>query len=333
VKAGEIHRADKNVVTCMRCIKIIKLNDVDRSVPGMSRRLAIIERDLPPSNAKKREKHQMIRGGDQGRFVSGSGAHIRSGKAFRVHRERTAETGGPLFRGSEGIADFRKYAGYRGRPTQTIGEKRGARIEADRLGAARRDREIAEARLRESGMMERLAYEEEFGVGPAMSFEDLEAARESAGVRRRMSELGRAGAASRREREAERRAAVAAGAASRRGAGSAEEYMDNPRRSKKSRVAQKAGLKKGQGLMQKAAAAYRAGKYPTMQSALRGVARKKNPLFEAGEVVSNPRRKGKSRKSAGRTAAQSDAARAMSLFRSGKAGTLAEAWSMVKRGR
>ena len=110
--------------------------------------------------------------------------------------------------------------------------------------------------------------------------------------------------------------------------------MDNPRRSKKSRVAQKAGLKKGQGLMQKAAAAYRAGKYPTMQSALRGVARKSNPLSEDGMVV-NPRRKSsrKATKRGGRTAAQSDAARAMSLFRSGKADTLAEAWSMVKRGR
>jgi hypothetical protein len=82
--------------------------------------------------------------------------------------------------------------------------------------------------------------------------------------------------------------------------------------------------------MQKAAAAYRAGKYPTMQAALRGVARK-NPLSEDGRVVSNPKRGGKKRSSA-RTAAQSDAAKAMSLFRSGRAKTLAKAWAMVKRG-
>ena len=108
--------------------------------------------------------------------------------------------------------------------------------------------------------------------------------------------------------------------------------MDNPRRSRKSgRAAQKAGLAKGQNLMQKAAAAYRAGKYPTMQSALRGVARKSNPLSEDGMVV-NPRRKG-AKKSKARSAAQSDAARAMSLFRSGRAHTLADAWAMVKRGR
>lgn len=335
VKAGEVHRTDKSVVTCMRCIKIIKLNDVDRSVPGMTRRLAIIERDLKPGSAKKREKHQMIRGGDQGRFVSGSGAHIRSGKAFRVHKERTAATGGPMYRGSEGISDFQKYAGYRGRPTQTVGEKR-SRMGAERVTAAERRRlELAAERRRESGLEERLALMEEFG--PGLSVEEMEAAREVGSRRARMAAMGRKGATSRRaaaaEREAGRRAAAAGAAASRRGAGSAEEYMDNPRRRKKSRVAQKAGLKKGQGLMQKAAAAYRAGKYPTMQSALRGVARKSNPLSEDGMVV-NPRRKGrKAAKRGGRTAAQSDAARAMSLFRSGKADTLAEAWSMVKRGR
>jgi len=78
-------------------------------------------------------------------------------------------------------------------------------------------------------------------------------------------------------------------------------FVTNPRRRKKpmSRSAKKAlhgryrreeGLKKGQNLMAMAAAAYRAGKYPTMQSALRGVARKSNPLSEDGVVVSNPRR-------------------------------------------
>jgi hypothetical protein len=82
----------------------------------------------------------------------------------------------------------------------------------------------------------------------------------------------------------------------------------------------------------RALTAYRAGKYPTLAAALRGVARKKNPLSEDGAVVSNPRRKG-AKKSKARSAAQSDAARAMSLFRSGRADTLADAWAMVKRGR
>jgi hypothetical protein len=332
-KAGMIHPTNKAVVTCMRCIKIINLNDVDQSVPGVKRRLAIIERDLKPSNDKKREKHQMIRGGDQGRFVSGSGAHIRSGKAFRIHKERTAATGGPMYRGSEGIADFQKYAGWMGRPTQTVGEKR-SRIAAGRVdaAAARRREAAAEAR-RLAGIEERLALQEEFA--PRMSFEEQEEAFAAAGRRMAASERGRAGATARAAREAEReaarRAARAEGAASRRGL-PAEEYMDNPRRGRKSgRAAQKAGLAKGQSLMQKAAAAYRAGKYPTMQSALRGVARKSNPLSEDGMVV-NPRRKG-AKKSKARSAAQSDAARAMSLFRSGRAHTLADAWAMVKRGR
>jgi hypothetical protein len=101
--------------------------------------------------------------------------------------------------------------------------------------------------------------------------------------------------------------------------------------------AKSAGLKKGQGLMQKAAAAYRAGKYPTMQAAIRGVARTSNPLLPIVPKpvpppppvqMRNPKRGGKR---GGRTAAQSDAALAMSLFRSGRADSLGEAWAMVKR--
>lgn len=105
------------------------------------------------------------------------------------------------------------------------------------------------------------------------------------------------------------------------------------------RSAQKAGLAKGQSLMAQAAAAYRAGKYTSMQDALKGVARggarRKNPLSEDGVVVSNPakRGKGKAKRSGGRTAAQSNAAKAMKLFHSGKASSLAEAWDMVRRGR
>lgn len=101
------------------------------------------------------------------------------------------------------------------------------------------------------------------------------------------------------------------------------------------RSAQKAGLAKGQSLMAQAAAAYRAGKYPTMQAALKGVARRKNPLSEDGVVVRNPakRGKGKAKRSGGRTAAQSNAAKAMKLFHSGKASSLAEAWDMIRSGR
>lgn len=419
--AGMIHPTNKNVVTCMRCIKIINLNDVDMSVPGVSRRRAIIERDLKPGSAKKREKHQMIRGGEQGRFVSGSGAHVASRKAYRIHKERTPETGGPLFRGSEGIADFEKYVGWRGRPTQTIGEKRGRILEAQRTAAERRRRETAEAAYAESGMAERIAAMGEYAP---VEFEEREVMF-AEGRRRAAAAEGRRGAAAaRREAEAARVAGVAAG---RRAVGGAEEYMDNPRRnpslrkmaskmvkakkaseveslyvyegdtgyyvkiifrtsaqardaatdlylhadweqyrtevqtseprsaaaakalakavakdlrfpvadigthaSRKGAASRSAGLKKGQSLMQKAAAAYRAGKYPTMQAALRGVARK-NPLSEDGRVVSNPKRGSKKRSSA-RTAAQSDAAKAMSLFRSGRADSLGEAWAMVRRG-
>jgi len=61
-----------------------------------------------------------------------------------------------------------------------------------------------------------------------------------------------------------------------------------------------------------------------------------NPLSEDGTVVSNPRRKGSkssAKRSGGRTAAQGNAAKAMKLFHSGQASSLAEAWDMVRRGR
>ena len=150
------------------------------------------------------------------------------------------------------------------------------------------------------------------------------------------------------------------------------------------------GLKKGQNLMQKAAAAYRAGKYPTMQDALRGVARggkrRRNPdddvlfpyadrfssetypslatpdysvmqvsargstarapsqvdgnlVFDAffgegmfGDFLTNPRGR-RPATSRARTKAQNNAAKAMRLFHSGKAASLADAWAMVRRSR
>lgn len=57
---------------------------------------------------------------------------------------------------------------------------------------------------------------------------------------------------------------------------------------------------------------------------------------KATEMRANPRRKGsksKAKRSSGRTVAQSNAARAMTLFHSGQASSLAEAWDMIRRGR
>jgi hypothetical protein len=390
VVGDKLHKADKKLVTCMRCIKILKLNDVDRTVPGIERRLAITERMLKPSSAKKREKHLMIKGGDQGRHVSGSGHFISSHKPYRIFKERTAATGGPMFRGTEDIKDFEKYVGWMGKPTQTIGEKRSA-ILAARKAAAEAAR-TAEGRRRraESGFEETLSMMGEFSP---MGFEEMETLRTSA----EMSRRGRLGAAAAAKSRAE---GVAADAARRAAAKTpytllaGEEFRDNPRRGRKSSRAQKAGLAKGQSLMQQAAAAYRAGKYASMQDALRGVARKRNPLSEDGMIVNgvaayrkmkkpakksvkakgpsasdrarfesilervreqnrkkamskaaaakrasarvsyaaeeymdNPRRKG----SKAAKSAQGNAAKAMSLYRSGRADSLAEAWAMVKR--
>jgi hypothetical protein len=68
-------------------------------------------------------------------------------------------------------------------------------------------------------------------------------------------------------------------------------------------------------------------------------ARRKNPLSEDGVVVSNPKKrkvtkkKAGSSRSGGRTEAQKNAAKAMHLWHSGKASSLAEAWEMVRAGR
>jgi hypothetical protein len=58
---------------------------------------------------------------------------------------------------------------------------------------------------------------------------------------------------------------------------------------------------------------------------------RRNPLSEDGAVVSNPRRKGAANRAGKRTAAQGNAAKAMRLFHSGQASSLAEAWAMLRR--
>ena len=50
--------------------------------------------------------------------------------------------------------------------------------------------------------------------------------------------------------------------------------MNGKRNRRGGSAAQAAGLKRGQSLMKRAAAAYRSGKYPTMQAALKGESRK-----------------------------------------------------------
>jgi hypothetical protein len=58
---------------------------------------------------------------------------------------------------------------------------------------------------------------------------------------------------------------------------------------------------------------------------------RRNPLSEDGAVVSNPRSKGGAKRAGKRTAAQGNAAKAMRLFHSGQASSLAEAWAMLRR--
>jgi REP element-mobilizing transposase RayT len=420
VVSEKIHKANKKLVTCMRCIKIINMNHEEDHLHGF------VERDLKPRAVKagkkeKREQHKMLRGGDQGRWVSLNGHHISTGKAYGHHPKMDAKRRAALeerrksafYRGTENIKDFAKYAGWNNRPTQTIGEKRTAilasrKAEADaRLAAEEAARAgAARARLAETGFEETIALMSE---RPVMEYMDRDllragymseeeydrdiaettrALRASADEDRRaeMARRGRMGAAAAATRRAERAAAeeVRGAEAVRRMMGPPEGYVGNPRGKSRGTRAQAAGLKKGQSLMQQAAAAYRAGKYASMQDALRGVARKRNPTLLEEAMVSNPRRKApakKGKKVGGRPSAadrarfeamldrvraknrakkasaarvsyaaeeymdnprkkgakksaksaQGNAAKAMSLYRSGRADSLAEAWAMVKR--
>jgi hypothetical protein len=258
---------------------------------GPPERRAFTERNLKPGKEGKREKHLMIRGGEQGRWISGFSGMTADNKNYRIYRQRTAETGGSMYRGTEDIKDFEKYVGWRGKPTQTIGEKRTA-ILAGRRAAEEAARTGEGARHRaETGFEETLAMMGE--MASPMSFEE----REEFERRAEMARRGRMGAAAAGKRRAETAAAAAAAAAAPRAPyrlAAGEEYMDNPRRGRKSTRSQKAGLAKGQNLMQQAAAAYRAGKYDSMQEALRGVARggrRKNPTLLEESMVSNPRRR------------------------------------------
>jgi hypothetical protein len=68
-----------------------------------------------------------------------------------------------------------------------------------------------------------------------------------------------------------------------------------------------------------------------LKRAKHAAANRAHMTYAAEEYMDNPRRKGAKRGSKSRSA-QSNAARAMSLFRSGEADSLSEAWAMVKRG-
>jgi hypothetical protein len=70
--------------------------------------------------------------------------------------------------------------------------------------------------------------------------------------------------------------------------------------------------------IEKAASAYRAGKYRSMAAAMKAMSKSK--------AKANP----KKAKSKSRRSASADAAKAMRLFRSGKARSLKAAWAMVR---
>ena len=115
---GYIHPVKGDVVTCMRCIKLINMNSGE----------GIIERDLDAGARGKTAGHKtkMIRGGDEGPFVSANARFAGqkgyySKKGFVTRRDAK---GRPL-RGLLGVPDFAERAFYDDRPSQTFGPKRG----------------------------------------------------------------------------------------------------------------------------------------------------------------------------------------------------------------
>lgn len=74
--------------------------------------------------------------------------------------------------------------------------------------------------------------------------------------------------------------------------------------------------------IEKAAAAYRSGKYRSMAAAMKAMSKK-------SKTRSNPKSKAKAKSKAKKSSATSRAAKAMRLYQSGKARSLKSAWSMV----
>jgi hypothetical protein len=108
---------------------------------------------------------------------------------------------------------------------------------------------------------------------------------------------------------------------------------ENPRR--KGAAKRSGGRTAAQGNAAKAMKLYHSGQASSLAEAwqmVRGSSARRNPLSEDGAVVSNPRRKSGAKRAGKRTAAQSNAAKAMKLYHSGQASSLAEAWSMIRGG-
>lgn len=288
---GYIHPVKGDVVTCMRCIKLINMNAGE----------GIIERDLDAGARGKTagHKNKMIRGGDQGQYVSANARFGGSKGSYKPAQSRLDAKGKPT-RARSGVPDFAERAFYDDRPSQTFGPKRGrvmvddeAILAAD-MSAPRRKRRkpapvvqvapaarvvgLAEEYMdnprrrgssekpdaifvldRSEGAEVQVVYRTKTGARVAQ--DELRALSswhlDADGVRSNLMEL----------RDAKELAAEVADAL-----GFPAKSIRVHRARAETRRA--AGLAKGQSLMALAAQAYHAGEYDSMQEALSGVSRR-----------------------------------------------------------
>ena len=335
---GYIHPVKGDVVTCMRCIKLINMNAGE----------GIIERDLDAGARGKTagHKNKMIRGGDQGQYVSANARFGGSKGSYKPAQSRLDAKGKPM-RARSGVPDFAERAFYDDRPSQTFGPKRGrvmvddeAILAAD-MSAPRRKRrkpapvvQVAPAarvvglaeeymdnpRRRRAGAKRRAA-----GLAKGQSLMALAAQAYHAGEYASMQEALR-GVSRRARRNPQdvfgRGSANIPFAARFAGGGGGSDLSPGYTPLFLPRTPGEAG--RGPAPSGGGGGSQPGGTASTAPS---------GGSTPAPAPKANPRRKGAKRRGGKRTVAQSNAARAMNLFHSGRARSLAEAWEMIRRGR
>lgn len=350
---GYIHPVKGDVVTCMRCIKLLNMNSG----------VGIIERDLDAGARGKTpgHKNKMVKGGDQGPYISANARFAGSKGYYKGFSTRRDAKGMPM-RGLVGAPDFEERAFYNDLPTQTFGPKRGRiMVDDEAILAAdlRAPRRKAGGKRRKPAPVVQ-AVPAARVVGLAEEYMDNPRRNPRSGAKRRAAGLAKGqslmalaaqayhageydsmqealSGVSRRARNNPRRNPFTGGMGGSGGGGSVG-YGPGGRII----MAEGGGDARARG----AAAADKLLKEIGVESLPRptggggGSAPPSGGGGTAGggggstpPAKANPGRRGAKRRGGKRTAAQSNAARAMDLFHSGRARSLGEAWDMIRRGR
>lgn len=342
---GYIHPVKGDVVTCMRCIKLLNMNSGE----------GIIERDLDAGARGKTagHKNKMIKGGDQGPYVSANARFAGSKGYYKGFKSRRDAKGLPM-RGLVGVSDFEERAFYDDRPSQTFGPKRGRiMVDDEAILAAdlRAPRRKAGGKRRKPAPVPQVAPMVRIAAGAEEYMDNPRrrrsgAKRRAAGLAKGQSLMALAAKAYRAgEYDSMQEALRGVARRARRNpftGGMGGSGQSGPSGWTGGRII----MAEGGGSDARARGAAAADKLlkeigveslPRPSGGGGGSAPPPGGGGTAGgggtpstpPAKANPRRKSGKR----RTAAQSNAAKAMKLYHSGRARSLAEAWDMIRRGR